>query len=51
MQKLNKQFTSEIDEALSKFDEQNARSPAQQAEFDKYQQIYAKRDEASVETR
>ena len=41
---LNKQYISDIDQKLAAFDATHPKSPAQQAEFDKYQHIDALRD-------
>lgn len=44
MRKIDKHYVSEIDKKLAEFDATHAKSPAQQAEFNKYQSIYRKRD-------
>ena len=44
MRKIDKHFVSEIDKKLAAFDATHAKSPAQQAEFDKYRQLYQRRD-------
>ncbi|OGO91595.1 MAG: hypothetical protein A3F10_07315 [Coxiella sp. RIFCSPHIGHO2_12_FULL_42_15] len=44
---INKKFMSFIDEALNEFNRTYPPSPAQQAEIDKYQQIYQLRDHAT----
>ncbi len=46
MKSIDKHFVSEIDKKMAEFDATHAKSPAQQAEFDKYQKIYRKRDVA-----
>lgn len=44
MSKIDKHFVSEIDKKMAQFDATHPKSPAQQAEFDKYQRIYQMRD-------
>lgn len=44
MKKIDKHYVSEIDKKLAEFDASHKKSPAQQAEFDKYQKIYQLRD-------
>ncbi len=41
---IDKQFISEIDRLLNDFNATQSRSPAQQAEIDKYQKIHKQRD-------
>ncbi len=48
MKPIDKHFVSEIDKKLAEFNESNAKSPAQQAEIDKYEHIYKLRDHATV---
>ena len=45
MKKIDKHYVSEIDKKLAEFDETHPKSPAQQAEYDKYQKIHRLRDE------
>lgn len=45
-QPIDKEFISSIDVALAKFNQRHPRSPAQQAEIDKYKRIYQLRDHA-----
>lgn len=44
MKKIDKQYVSEIDKKIAEFNETHENSPAQQAEYDKYQKIYQHRD-------
>lgn len=44
MNKLNKQFISEIDQKLKEFDESHEKSDSQQAEIKKYNKINELRD-------
>ena len=44
MKKIDKHFVSEIDLKLKEFDESHEKSPAQQAEYDKYRRIHRLRD-------
>lgn len=44
MDKIDKHYISDIDKKLAEFDRTHPKSPAQQAEYDKYQVIYHKRD-------
>lgn len=46
MNKIDKHFVSEIDKKLAEFDSTHTRSASQQAEYEKYQRIYLKRDTA-----
>lgn len=50
MKKINKFYVSEIDQHLAKFDRTHAKSPAQQAEIDKYQHISQLRDHPTPPT-
>ena len=47
--KLQTHFVSEIDKQLKKFNQQHARSAAQEAEFQKYQKLNRTRDEETGE--
>lgn len=44
MKKIDKHYVSDIDQKMAEFDAHHAKSAAQQAEIDKYQIIYQKRD-------
>ena len=44
MRKIDKHFVSEIDKKLAEFDATHPQSPAQRAEFEKYQHLYRLRD-------
>lgn len=44
MRKIDKHYVSEIDKKVDEFNQTHERSPAQQAEYEKYQAIYQKRD-------
>lgn len=44
MSKRKHAFVSDIDQKLAAFDSNHPRSAAQQTEYDKYQDIYQKRD-------
>ena len=49
MQKVDKQFVSEIDKKLAKFDKTQPKSQAQLDEIEKYQKIYQLRDNANLQ--
>jgi hypothetical protein len=44
MSKIDKHFVSEIDKKIAEFNATHAKSPAQKAEYDKYQRISQQRD-------
>lgn len=46
MKKIDKHFISEIDKKLLVFDVMHAKTESQLAEYDKYQRIYALRDDS-----
>lgn len=44
MKKIDKHYVSDIDKKMAEFDAQYEKSPAQKAEYNKYQRIYHLRD-------
>ena len=48
MNRIDKNYISPIDQQLAEFDKTHSQSKSQQAEFDKYQRIYALRDHSSA---
>ena len=48
MQKVDKQFVSEIDKKLAKFNKSQPKSQAQLDEIEKYQRIYALRGDKNA---
>jgi hypothetical protein len=50
MSKINRYYVSEIDKKMAEFNRSHKRSKSQQQEYDKYQAIYAKRDQTSINT-
>lgn len=45
---IDRNFVSTIDKALANFNSIHLLSPAQQAEYDKYQRVYQLRDHATA---
>ena len=48
MNKLNKQFISEIDQKLNEFNQTHEKSASQQAEIKKYNKIHELRDNSKA---
>ncbi len=51
MSKINRYYVSEIDKKMAEFNRSHKRSKSQQREYDKYQDVYAKRDNVSETTK
>ncbi len=47
MNKIDKNFVSDIDAKMAEFDATHAKSASQKAEYEKYQRIYQRRDTAT----
>ena len=50
MSKINRYYVSEIDKKMAEINRTHKRSNSQQKEHDKYQAIYAKRDQAITDS-
>jgi hypothetical protein len=47
MTKINRNYVSEIDKKMAEFNRTHKRSKSQQAEYDKYQAVFTKRDKTT----